>query len=196
MERLYYTLGEPVDEKKARHVMRYNFIAEQIKGKETKLILDFGCGSGYGTKLLSLALPNSKIIGYDISPEAIEFAEKNNSNKNVEFTSDLPKIKGLDFDYITMVDCIEHINKKDTEEILKTLAKNKKAKVFISTPLNEFIGQSPSNPFHINCYVKETFSKLLSEHFKFEYWLIDWYYYRLMNEAERFGPVMAICEAI
>lgn len=195
-ERLYYKLGDPVDEKKARHIMRYNFVADQLKDKNVATILDFGCGAGYGTKLLATAFPKATITGYDISEEAIEYAKQNNEATNVTFTTN-PEVLQKQHDVITLIDCIEHLTLDKQNEILQTLTNNnKQTTYFISTPLSNFVGQSPTNPYHIACHTKQTFSEMLAKQFNYEYWIIDWYFYRQMNVEEPYGAIMAICEVL
>ena len=43
-----------------------------------KIIVDLGCGSGYGTGLLLKEFKPSRIIAFDIMPEQIELAKKRN----------------------------------------------------------------------------------------------------------------------
>ena len=43
-----------------------------------KIIVDMGCGSGYGTGLLLKEFKPSRIIAFDIMPEQIELAKKRN----------------------------------------------------------------------------------------------------------------------
>jgi ubiquinone/menaquinone biosynthesis C-methylase UbiE len=70
------------------------------------VILDAGCGSGIKALGLAQANPNSRVIGVDLSPESIEFAQKRiqyHGITNVEFhvldLEELPSL-GLEFDYI------------------------------------------------------------------------------------------------
>ena len=71
-----------------------------------KLILDVGCGTGYGTLVLAIANPDAKIFGIDLSPNSIEIAIKRfefHGLTNFEFHSmsveELPNL-GIQFDYI------------------------------------------------------------------------------------------------
>lgn len=73
---------------------------------EGKVILDAGCGTGYKTLALAEANPGAKIVGIDLSPEAIELARQRFADcgcKNAEFYAlsieDLPDL-GQKFDYI------------------------------------------------------------------------------------------------
>lgn len=52
------------------HVATYEFAREFVAGKS---VLDYGCGTGYGTQ--RLASSAAQIVGIDISEEAIRFAE-------------------------------------------------------------------------------------------------------------------------
>jgi SAM-dependent methyltransferase len=71
-----------------------------------KLILDVGCGTGYGALVLAIANPDAKIVGIDLSPKSIEIAVKRfefHGLTNFEFHSisveELPSL-GMQFDYI------------------------------------------------------------------------------------------------
>jgi methylase of polypeptide subunit release factors len=44
--------------------------------KEGTIVLDAGCGSGYGTHFLAKNAKIKAIVGIDISPRAISFANK------------------------------------------------------------------------------------------------------------------------
>ena len=56
------------------HESRYNWIL-QTQNFINKKVLDFGCGSGYGTFLLSQKAEET--VGIDYSPATIEFANEN-----------------------------------------------------------------------------------------------------------------------
>jgi len=71
-----------------------------------KLILDVGCGTGYGALVLAIANPDAKIVGIDLSPNSIEIAIKRfqfHGLTNFEFhtmsVEELPRL-GMQFDYI------------------------------------------------------------------------------------------------
>jgi len=49
------------------------------------VILDIGCGSGNTCKLLSEQFKYDRIIGVDIDPEMIKFAQINNKIENIEY---------------------------------------------------------------------------------------------------------------
>lgn len=133
------------------HIASYNFVLKHSEGKE---ILDFGCGSGYGSKLLSEKA--KKVFAVDINQEAIDFAKQNYSAENIEFiniTEFNTHYTNNKFDIITSFQVIEHI--ADTEKYLKSLYNWLKpnGQLFITTPnksnrLFNYI-QKPWNQYHI-----------------------------------------------
>ena len=73
---------------------------------EGKIILDAGCGTGYKSLTLAEANPGAKIVGIDLSEEAVNLARHRleyHGFENAEFhvlsIEDLPKL-GLEYDYI------------------------------------------------------------------------------------------------
>ncbi|MFC1571309.1 class I SAM-dependent methyltransferase [Candidatus Margulisiibacteriota bacterium] len=62
------------------------FLSNNIKFSEKMKILDVGCGIGFLTSLLhDIAPPGTSITGIDISKNNIEYAKKNNKDKNIQF---------------------------------------------------------------------------------------------------------------
>ena len=196
-ERMYYKYGNPADPKIMRHIRRYDFSSKAIfeqKGQKPK-ILDFGCGSGYGSKLISEILPNSTIVAYDISEGAIKFAKENNAGTNIIFTNELNNKKN-EYDVIILMDMIEHLPKKEQFETIKSLKiMNPKAIFIISTPLNDFNGLSPTNKYHISCFDKTHWNEFLGNFFKkTEHWIVDSDFFRLLGLNEPYGKVVSICK--
>ena len=79
---------------------------QKILDTEGKYILDSGCGTGYKALALAAANPGAKIVGVDISEEAIELAKIRLARygfNDAEFYAmaleDLPEL-GIEFDYI------------------------------------------------------------------------------------------------
>ena len=71
-------------------------------------VLDVGCGSGFGSYLISQKA--EKVVALDYSKAAINFAKKNNQAKNVDFI--LSNIDDFDyqekFDVVVMIEFLEH----------------------------------------------------------------------------------------
>lgn len=75
-------------------------------------ILELGCGVGAFTKLLVRTVKSGKIESVDLSPKSIAAAKKNVKNPRVEFyAADVVNYtpKGKSFQFITLMDVIEHI---------------------------------------------------------------------------------------
>jgi len=193
MERLFYKFGDDIDDKVLRHLKRYSFCSKRINAPSKTL--DYGCGSGYGAKTISSKNEKNVVIGYDPSQEAIDFATKNNATPNILFTTKLDDIQ-TNHDQVLLIDMIEHLSDQEIDNIIPKLTReNPNATFYISTPLSDFDGQSPTNPYHINAFQKERFINTLNKYFKtHELWHLDWSYSRLMNEKETGGKVMAICK--
>ena len=62
------------------HIATYNFALPYVKGKK---ILEFGCGSGYGSNIL--ADYSSHVTAVDISLDAINYAKDKYTKSNLDF---------------------------------------------------------------------------------------------------------------
>ena len=91
-----------------RHFASYHFAKEYT---QDKLVLEIGCGAGYGTNFL--ASKSSHIIGVDTSEQAIEFCNKQYKKENLEFQTfngiNLPFDDSF-FHVCVTFQVIEHIN--------------------------------------------------------------------------------------
>lgn len=80
---------------------------QKIASTEGRLMLDVGCGSGFGVLTMALANPGARIVGVDLSPASVDLAQKrlehHGLSDRVEFHAlamdDLPQL-GQQFDYI------------------------------------------------------------------------------------------------
>jgi len=153
------------------HVACYKFSGGYSKGKE---VLDISCGTGYGSKIL-LDAGATKVVGVDISSEAINFARTRYQQNGLEFK--VGNILDIDFpenyfDVITCFETIEHIKSQgkaftELQRVLKP-----KGLLIISSPNRKLtspfksINEPPENPFHIVEYTMEEFSQLLKNYFE------------------------------
>lgn len=90
---------------------RYNFVVRTINNPDLK-VLDFGCGSGYGSVALQEKFKN--VNSFDIYPDGY-------SPKNITVESNLEKLKKEQFDVITCFEVIEHMDEVAQEQLMKDL---------------------------------------------------------------------------
>ena len=153
------------------HIARYKFASRYVKGKK---VLDIACGTGYGSKILYDA-GAIKVVGVDISNEAIEFACTKYRIKNLEFK--VGDIHNLDFsenyfDVITCFETIEHIGNQERALIELKRVLKPKGLLIISSPNRKLtspgksINDHPDNPFHTKEYSTEEFISVLKDYFE------------------------------
>ncbi len=152
-----------------KHLKAYEFILDKVDGKT---VLEIGCGSGYGNKLL--ALKAEKIYSVDIDPESLEFARKNNFSKNVEYIlADVTagvEIVENSCDICVCYQVIEHIDDKDMARFINEIKRiiKPKGEILFTTPnrkIRLFSFQKPTNKYHKTEYSSKSLKKLLSNYF-------------------------------
>ena len=107
---------EPINDKKRRafHVDRYDFAVKYLKGmnKDSLMILDIACGTGYGSDILKILNPKL-IIGVDIDSETIRYASKKYGSERCVFkianAIDMKDFRDKMFDAIISFETIEHL---------------------------------------------------------------------------------------
>lgn len=151
-----------IEEAEPSHLARYKF-AEQYVQQGNK-VLDAPCGSGYGTKLLSLK--GAKTYGVDIHEGAIEHAKEfflNDSDcfyvGNIEDMKSLFPNKEF-FDVVVSFEGIEHLNNPDyfLNEVRRLL--KPQGILIISTPRKPH-----GSPFHTVEYDLNEFRNILFSKF-------------------------------
>jgi len=77
---------------------------------EPKTICEVGCGAGEILRQLQLKMPEDRqFMGYEISPQAIEFCQTR-SNEALHFKlGDILEEKDVHFDLMLLIDLIEHL---------------------------------------------------------------------------------------
>jgi len=139
----------------------YEFTKDFVKDKIT---LDAGCGEGYGTYYLSKYC--KKIIGIDISREAIEYAKRTYYAENLEFqVMDLRKLEFQKsyFDAVISFAVIEHI--KEYKVYISELCRvMKKDGICIISALNKITPIS-LDAYHYQEFTPEELKELLLNYF-------------------------------
>ncbi len=144
------------------HVSRYSFATGLAAGKR---VLDVGCGTGYGAACL--AEMATYTLGFDISPEAVDYATLHYGAKAkfvVGSAESFPKEIGS-FDLITAFEVIEHLADwpRLLSEANRVLADE--GLFLVSTPNKTYYGEARQcegpNPFHIHEFEYEEFREVL-----------------------------------
>lgn len=113
--------------------------------KKDSNVLELGCGVGIFTKLLGKKIKTGKIEAVDISKKSIDFARTFLKNtEQVQFeVSDIVNYKPKNevFDFITLLDVIEHIPIEQHEELFENLAKlsSEKTQILINIPNPDYL---------------------------------------------------------
>ncbi|MEX2596734.1 MAG: class I SAM-dependent methyltransferase [Salibacteraceae bacterium] len=89
---------------------RYNFVCRTLNDKNLE-VLDFGCGSGYGTKVLKEKF--QKVDAFDEYPDGYNPAD--------EFITSLNDLKGRKYDVVTCFEVIEHMDGAAQEVLMDNL---------------------------------------------------------------------------
>lgn len=147
------------------HLHRYIFACQFVSGKD---VLDIACGEGYGSAML--ARTAAKVIGVDISDEAIEHARKRYLDSRLTFlTGSCAAIPLPDacIDVVVSFETIEHHaqHKEMISEIKRVLRPN--GLLVISCPEKHEYSDIPGyrNPFHVKELYRHEFEALLGSAF-------------------------------
>jgi SAM-dependent methyltransferase len=131
-------------------------LTSMLMSNRNSTVLDYGCGSGYGTSLLKQFY--SKVIGVDVSPEAISFCKNTYKSDGLDFVlinnGNLP-FGSEKFDLITSFQVFEHVPDEYAENYLKNIFDKLRPGgcAIITTPNgNNYVGGHSGNPYHIHEY--------------------------------------------
>lgn len=156
----YENLQHHYDESSLMSKKMYKVVSKINRGG---LLLDIGCGTG---ELLDRVKDKFKFLyGVDIEDDAINFCLNRFRNSNnikiekLDIKELSEKFKGMKFDYITILDVLEHLDPIDAEYLLieiYKLLKNEGEIVFTGPNWYEKIriklGKSPRHKFSYSSY--------------------------------------------
>lgn len=162
----------------------YEQIAKVIRDK----VADIGFGTGFGTHLFNV---NAKeVYGYEIDEDAIKFARNIFPFKNLhfEYGDIVHGISGPYFDYVIMVDVLEHLK----QEIMALRNAKKMMK-----PGGTFIMSTPNRLSRYRkseSHVREYAPKELEGKLKRVFINVSLRNYRLDPMASQYeNPILAVC---
>lgn len=147
------------------HFHRYYFAQ---RWTAAKVVLDLGCGEGYGAALLAQVA--KRVTGLDLSPEAIAHAQTRYPLENLSFrVSDCRKTGEADhqFDVVLCFEMLEHI--EEHQQVLNEVRRVLKpgGLFVVSSPDKQHYSdvEAYENPFHVReLYIRE-FHQLLQNNF-------------------------------
>lgn len=164
-------LTEGFNETTIEHLHRYAIALEYT---DDKFVLDISSGEGYGTYLI--AGNAKKVIGVDISNEAISHAKQKYLKDNIEFklgSADKIPCPSNYFDVVVSFETIEHHDRHhemlvEIKRVLKT-----DGIFIISSPdkLNYTDRPNIINPFHVKELYEAEFKELINKYFKYNQFL-------------------------
>jgi ubiquinone/menaquinone biosynthesis C-methylase UbiE len=149
------------------HISRYCFAARLARNKR---VLDIACGMGYGSA--ELAHVATRVVGMDVSDEAVQAASALYQAPNLQFiTAPAQHIPFEDqsFDLIVAFEVIEHLSDWPAllEEARRLLAPG--GQFIVSTPNVEYYAETRRlagpNPYHVHEFQYEEFRTELNRFF-------------------------------
>jgi 2-polyprenyl-3-methyl-5-hydroxy-6-metoxy-1,4-benzoquinol methylase len=130
------------------HLARYRLARALLTGR----VLDAGCGTGYGSAMLSAAPQVTEVVGIDRDRETVEQARERYGAPGLRFAvGDLlsPAISALGlFDGIACLEVLEHLS--EPEELLRRMdhCLAPGGRLIVSTPLGLGRERPSAQPFH------------------------------------------------
>jgi 2-polyprenyl-3-methyl-5-hydroxy-6-metoxy-1,4-benzoquinol methylase len=154
------------------HLRHYKTAARYVKGKR---VLDIACGTGYGTQMLALA-GASAVVGVDICPTTVQYAQKHYQEPNVEFVcANAEQFEWFEpFDVVVSFETIEHVPHPDgfLNRLRSLLIPE--GDLLLSVPLGE---TRHIDRYHIHAFSQENIFELFEKagFFIEKYRCDDWY---------------------
>lgn len=152
------------------HAHRYFWANSILPHKQNEqLLLDLGCGTGYGSWFL--ASKGFKVVGYDPDEKSIEWAKKHFVHPNLTFTS-TPSLEL--YDYIVCFEALEHAPIEVEKSIVEHLKPDGTLIISTANGTPESVrhqliksGLVTVNPGHVKEFSIDEFEALLKQYFNY-----------------------------
>jgi SAM-dependent methyltransferase len=163
-------------------VDRYKLACDHSKGKK---VLDIACGVGKGSYMISTEGDASFVMGCDLNPSAIRYANHRNCHPQIAFqVQDAEQfLNDEEFDLVVSFETIEHL--KDPAGFLENAKKNLRTggQLIISTPIASVpLNTSPLNPYHIQEWGFLEFQNFIGKFFSIDTIYVQLYQNAVINE--------------
>ena len=148
------------------HFPRYSFALQYAHGKR---VLDFGCGTGYGSE--QLAGVASSVLAVDIDEAALDYAQMLHRKNGLSFEKEENLCDGMakdSFDLIVCFEVIEHLTEIDQSNLLRNFARilTPDGVLILSTPNPDVTKLYGDNPFHLKEMSRDEFSATIDANFQ------------------------------
>ncbi len=162
-------------------LLMWNFhrtLIKLLKRTPIKKILDVGCGEGHTTVILLKNLKPKKIIGIDIDPKIIDYANKLYRNYGIKFY--VGNVYNLNFandsfDVVVATEILEHLESPD--KAIREMKRVAKKYCLITVPKEPwwrianiirfaYLKDLGNTPGHIQHWTTNSFKKMLNKYFK------------------------------
>ena len=155
------------------HARRYGFAAKRCRGKR---VLDAGCGSGYGTRILSREA--AECLGVDSDPEAVRLAESLFGAPGLGFVvADVTHLEPLSdhaFEVVVALEVLEHLPRESVPAFMSAVRRVLSPDgTLVVSVANRNHQAKEENPFHLSEMTFDEFEQLLRT--RFEPWKIEFF---------------------
>jgi trans-aconitate methyltransferase len=138
------------------HLMRYHAARGFVENDD--VVIDYGCGTGYGTKLLAQVA--KKVIGLDRDEEAIQIAMKEHKCENNYFlSSNIDQMEAaLDSDVSVSIEVLEHL--RYPKSFASKIKQSTRKKIIITCPV---VPTKHHDPTHLHDFTQQQVIDLFTE---------------------------------